>query len=112
MDTISHLDKQFIIQAGPQLFNIGFVIAILNFLLYKPVKIITEAEREALQLIKRANIEIEREESKATDDIKTQIVEISTLLAGRYITTSADTNTQNRLLEEMIEDLGDAEWIN
>ena len=171
MDTIIHLDKQFLLQLGFQLANTALVVAVLGFLLYEPVKnflrkrsdkiaeqlrsaaeaetnahqlktdyelklkaieaerdqilgdarklahdresqLIASAKAEAQQLIKRAHAEIELEKSKATDDMKIQIVQLSTLLASRYVMGAIDTNTQHKLLDEVIGDLGDVKWIS
>ncbi len=75
-------------------------------------RIIAEAKKEASLIIKRANMEIEREKSKAMDDMRHQIIEISSLLASRYVSNSIDIAAQNKLLDEVIQDLGDVQWIN
>lgn len=75
-------------------------------------QIIAEAKEEAETLRNRAKLDITREQEKAKDYIKTQIIEISSLMTSRYVASVIDENKQNQLLEEIISDLGDAKWLS
>jgi F-type H+-transporting ATPase subunit b len=75
-------------------------------------EIINTANIEAAAILERARIEIEREREKARDEIKTQIIEISSLMAGRFVSNSIDAATKERLLNQAIVDLGDAKWTD
>ncbi|MFV0504131.1 MAG: F0F1 ATP synthase subunit B [Lachnospirales bacterium] len=72
--------------------------------------IIAKAREEAQVIKDRALLDIEREQAKAEDDMKTQIIEISTLMAQKYIEESISAETQNRLLDEVIKDMEGAKW--
>lgn len=74
--------------------------------------IIEEAQKEAQVLRNRAKTDIEREKQKVKDDMRGQIVEISTLIATRYVESAINEEAQNKLLDEVISDLGDATWLN
>lgn len=76
----------------------------------KEAEIITAAKEEADSIKERALLDIEREKAKAEDEMKTQIIEISSLMANRFVAENIDMETQNKLLNEVIEDLGDAKW--
>ncbi len=72
--------------------------------------IIAEAKEEAVKIKKRAMLDIEREEEKARDNMRTQIIELSTSMASRYVEANIDDETQNKLLDEVISDLGEIKW--
>ena len=67
--------------------------------------IISDAKTEATAIKDRANLEIERAEEKAKDDIKKQIVQVSTLMS------EMTEDEQNKLVDETISDLEEIEWI-
>lgn len=72
--------------------------------------IIAGAKEEANIIKNRATLEIEREKEKAKDSMKAEIIEISTLIATRFVSETIDENTQNKLFDEVIESLGDTSW--
>ncbi len=76
----------------------------------KETQIVQEAKTEAETIRNRAALEIKREEEKAKDEMKKQIIEISTLMASRFVTANIDEETQNKLLDEVVSDLGDVKW--
>ncbi len=73
-------------------------------------EIIAQAKEEATKIKQRAILDIEREEARARDDIRTQIIELSTSMAGRIVDVSIDDETQNKLLDEVISSLGEVKW--
>jgi F-type H+-transporting ATPase subunit b len=74
--------------------------------------IVTSARKEADRLKQSALADIELEKQKVKRDMKEQIIDISTLIASRFVSQTIDTNLQNKLLDETIADLGDATWLN
>ncbi len=76
----------------------------------KEKEIIANAKEEANTLKNRAMLDIKREEDKARDDMKSSMIEISTLMASRYVATNLSTDDQNKLLDEVIESLGEVKW--
>ncbi len=73
-------------------------------------EIIATAKEEARKVKERANLDIEREQEKAKDDMRTQIIELSTAMASRYVEVNIDEETQNKLLDEVISGLGEVKW--
>ena len=71
--------------------------------------IISDAKTEATAIKDRANLEIERAEEKAKDDIKKQIVQVSTLMSEKFVAAKMTEDEQNKL--ETISDLEEIEWI-
>ena len=73
-------------------------------------KIIDEAKAEAAQIIKRANQEIELEKKHALDDMKTEMIQIASMMAGKVVAASIDTTIQESLVEETLKEMGDKTW--
>lgn len=78
----------------------------------KEREIVEAAKLEAETIKKRAILDVEREQTKAREELKGQVIEISTLMASKYIASSIDTNTQNKLLNEVISELGEVKWLS
>ena len=76
----------------------------------KEADIIEEAGREAALIMDRAKLEIEREKEKAKEEMRVQIIEVSSLLAERLLGGGMDEAVKDRLLNEAIVELGDAVW--
>ena len=60
--------------------------------------IISDAKTEATAIKDRANLEIERAEEKAKDDIKKQIVQVSTLMSEKFVAAKMTEDEQNSWL--------------
>lgn len=80
--------------------------------LEKERDIIKEADNEATRLMQRANTEIEREKEKVKDDIKTEIIDVAKILASKFVASSIDKQTSDRLLEETIQSIGEETWLS
>jgi F-type H+-transporting ATPase subunit b len=76
----------------------------------KESEIIEEAGREATLIMDRAKLEIEREKEKAKEEMRVQIIQISSLMAERLLGGGMDAAVKDRLLNEAITELGDAVW--
>ena len=73
-------------------------------------EIIEEANNEAGEILARAKREINMEWAKANDVIKTQIIEVSSLMTGRLIGEYIDAGAKEEILNQAIADLGDVKW--
>lgn len=80
--------------------------------LVKEETIISEAREEAGRILDRANGEIELEKKKAADDIKKEIISVAAMMAGKVVKTSIDTNIQESLVEDTLNEMGDKTWQN
>lgn len=80
--------------------------------LAKENKIVAEAQREAEKIIARARLEIEREKAQVQDDIRNQIVEVASLLAGKFIEANMSEDKQRQLIRETMDGMGDDAWMN
>lgn len=73
-------------------------------------KILAEAKAEAEAIKQRAMTDIEREQNKAKDEIKNQIIEVSSLVSGKFIAAKMTKEEQDKLVDDTISGLEDVEW--
>lgn len=72
--------------------------------------ILEAAKQEANEIKARAMLQIEREQEKARDEIRLQIIQVSSLIAGRFVSQSLTEDIQEQLVNDVIKDLGDVKW--
>ena len=75
-------------------------------------KIVAEAKEEAARIIERGNAEIELEKKRALDEMKQEIISIASMMAGKVVTASIDTNVQENLIEETLKEMGENTWLS
>ncbi len=75
-------------------------------------EIIAEANDEAERIIARANAQIELDKKKALDDMKKEMITIASMMAGKAVSESMNTEIQDTLLDETLEEIGDGTWQN
>lgn len=73
-------------------------------------EIIDAAKAEATRISKRANKDIELEKSKVRNEVKQEMIEIASLMAGKIIKVSMDETVQSKLIEETLKEMGDSTW--
>lgn len=76
----------------------------------KSDRVLLSAQQEARHLIKKAEDEIELERENASDEIKRQIIELSMLMASRFVEVSIDSQTQDKYIEEALADWSGQTW--
>lgn len=74
--------------------------------------IIEQARQESETIRNRALADIEREKAKVTDEMKREIIEVASLMAGKFVASSIDSEKHNDLINEVIEQMGDVSWHN
>ena len=71
-----------------------------------------EARTEAANIIAQARREAELEKSKAADEIRQQMIEIASLMAGQVVSQSMTTQIQDSLVEETLKEMGESTWLS
>lgn len=71
----------------------------------KSDQLLFDARREADAMYSRALAELETERKNINDEMKKQIIELSVLMAGRFVEVSIDRETQDRYIEQAL-----SEW--
>ena len=75
-------------------------------------RIVAEAREEANRIIERARNEAELEKQKAADDVKKEMVVLASLIAGKVVKASIDTNVQESLVDETLKEIGGSTWLS
>ena len=75
-------------------------------------QIVAKAKEEANRIVHQAQNEAELEKQKAADDVKAQIIDVATALAGKVVSANIDTNVQDSLVEETLREVGENTWQN
>ena len=73
-------------------------------------EIIAEAKEEAARVLERAEREIELEKSKVKDEVKQEMIGVARAMAGRFVTASMDDETQAKLINEALNEMGEGTW--
>ena len=73
-------------------------------------EIVAEARTEAQNIINRGNKEIEQEKAKAVDELKSQVINISTLIASKIIKETVNAKSEDKLFEEALSEIGANSW--
>ena len=80
--------------------------------LKKESVMLEEAREEAAQIVARANREVELEKSKVKDEMKQEIINVATAMAGKIVASSLDESKQSQLLADTLEEIGDETWLS
>lgn len=75
-------------------------------------RIVDEAKEEAARIIRRANEEAELEKKRVMDDVKKEMIEVASMMAGKVVAASIDTAIQDTLVDETLKEIGDSTWLN
>lgn len=78
--------------------------------LAKENEIVTEAKAEAQRVLSRAEKEIELEKSKVRDEVKQEMIVVAQAMAGKIIAASIDDETQTKLIDEALNEMGENTW--
>lgn len=80
--------------------------------LAKEEEIIAEGRREAEAIKEKALNDMKLEQERVKDEMKQQMIEISTLMASKFVTASLDEAKHNQIIDEIIKEMGDVQWLN
>lgn len=75
-------------------------------------RIVQEARNEATRIIEHAREQAELEKKKVTDEVKKEIILVSSVLAGKMVAVSMDEETQNNLIQQTLGEMGDRTWLS
>lgn len=75
-------------------------------------QIIARAKEEAEAIIARANKEAELEKQKLADDVKQEMINIASIMAGKVVKASIDTTVQDSLIDETLKEMGESTWLS
>lgn len=79
--------------------------------LVREEEIINAAREEAENIKAKAFKDIELEKERVQAEMKTEMIEVASLMASKFVAASMDENKQNELVDEMIKEMGDVQWL-
>ncbi len=74
--------------------------------------IIAEAKEEAGRIISNAHREAELEKAKVSDEVRLEIINVATLVAGKFVEEEMDEAKQEKLVDETLLEIGEDTWQN
>ena len=80
--------------------------------LKKEEQILSEAKEEAARIIERANNEAVLERKRAMDEVKTEMIQIASIMAGKVVAANINTAVSDALVEETLNGIGDSTWLS
>lgn len=78
--------------------------------LVREEQIVDEAKAEAGRIVEYAKKEAELEKKRVADDMKKEMIAVATAMAGKVVKASIDTQVQESLVEETLNEMGDETW--
>jgi F-type H+-transporting ATPase subunit b len=72
--------------------------------------ILEEAKQKALEIKKRSLDSVSQDKKRLKEETRLYIIEIASLMAGKYIAQKIDNETQDKLFEEALAQLEDTQW--
>ncbi|MEF9959400.1 MAG: F0F1 ATP synthase subunit B [Niameybacter sp.] len=74
-------------------------------------EIINEAKNEAEAIKAKAFKDIELEKERVQAEMKQEMIEVATLMASKFVAESMNADKQNALVDELIKEMGDVQWL-
>ncbi len=75
-------------------------------------RIISEAKAEAARIIEFAKQEAELEKKKVADEVKQEIIKVSTIMANKVVAANIDESKQEELINDTLREIGDSTWLS
>jgi F-type H+-transporting ATPase subunit b len=72
--------------------------------------VLEEAKAEADVIRERAQKNVEMEQERVKEEIRLSIIDISTVMAQKFVTREMDRETQDKLFNEVINELNNADF--
>ncbi len=74
--------------------------------------IIAKAKEDAAAIIERAKVEAELEKKKVADDVKKEMIQVASAMAGKVVAANIDTTVSDSLIDETLKEIGESTWLN
>lgn len=74
--------------------------------------ILKEAREEAEIIYAHTMTELEEEKTSVQEELKRELIELSILVAGKFVDHSLDEETHDKMIEEALQDWEEGLWLN
>ncbi len=78
--------------------------------LINAARIEDEARSDANRIVRRAEEEAVLEKQRVMDEMKSEIISIASLMAGKVVAANIDTTVQDSLIDETLKEMGEETW--
>ena len=78
--------------------------------LMNAARIEDEARSDANRIVRRAEEEAILEKQRVMDEMKSEIISIASLMAGKVVAANIDTTVQDSLIDETLKEMGEETW--
>ncbi len=78
--------------------------------LMNAARIEDEARSDANRIVRRAEEEAVLEKQRVMDEMKSEIINIASLMAGKVVAANIDTTVQDTLIDETLKEMGEETW--
>ena len=75
-------------------------------------EIIEKAKEEAARIMERAHTEAMLEKQKLVDDVKKEMINVASAMAGKVVATNMNAQIQEQLIDETLKEIGDSTWLS
>lgn len=75
-------------------------------------QIIAEAKKDIEAMKEKAANDILLEQERVKDEMKTQMIDVSTLMASKFVAISIDENKHQEIINDIIKEMGDVQWLS
>lgn len=76
----------------------------------REAEIMAEAKSEAERMVSRAYHEIHLERQKAMEELKQEVIDMASAMAGKLVAASVDASVHDVLIEETLKEIGESTW--
>jgi F-type H+-transporting ATPase subunit b len=80
--------------------------------LVREEEIIKAAKEEAEMIKQKALNDIKLEQERVKDDMKKEMIELSTMMASKFVGVSIDETKHHDLIDETIREMGAMQWLS
>ncbi len=74
-------------------------------------KIIGDAKVEAGRIMENAHHEAELSKQRVVNEVKDEIIDVASVMAGKIVKTGIDDSVKKQLLDETLKEMGDDTWV-
>ncbi len=75
-------------------------------------RIVTDAREEAGKIIDNANREADLEKQKVANEVKEEVINVASAMAGKIVATSLSEVEKKRMLDDTLKGIGEDTWLN
>ena len=75
-------------------------------------QMVAEAKKDIEAMKAKAANDILLEQERVKDEMKTQMIDVSTLMASKFVALSIDANKHQEIINDIIKEMGDVQWLS